>query len=119
MEIPPRWEPTLAKVRATLAPLGEVEEFLSWGHPVWKVGRGTSARMFATFGVEEQRASVTFLADLDERDALLDDPQGRFEVPKYVGHRGWRTFVFSDPNAIDWALVTRLLTTSARLVRRR
>jgi hypothetical protein len=103
-------DPFLGDLRSISLALPETAEVEAWGRPTFRAGR----KIFAVFsGNSEDRYSVIFKPDADERPALVGD--ARFYVPPYFGPGGWLALDFSAA-PVDWAEVAELVETSYRQV---
>lgn len=103
-------DPFLRDLRSICLALPETAEVEAWGRPTFRAGK----KLFAVFtGSSEDRYSVVFKPDADERPALVDDP--RFYVPPYFGPSGWLALDFTAA-PVDWAEVAELIETSYRQV---
>lgn len=102
-------DPYLAEVRKICLALPETTETEAWGRPTFRAGK-----MFAIFtGSLEDRLSLLFKPEPDERPALVDDP--RFYVPPYLGPGGWLGLDLAHA-PIDWDEVAELVEGSYRQV---
>jgi hypothetical protein len=102
-------DPYLAELREVCFSFPEVTEVEAWGRPTWR-----APKIFAlSAGSEEQRYSVIFKPEGDEREALVQDP--RFSVPPYWGPGGWLSLDLTAA-PVDWTEVTELLEGSYRQV---
>ena len=103
-------DPFLAEVREVCLALPETVEVEAWGRPTYRAGK----KIFAVFtGSSEQRYSLIFKPDDDERPALLEDE--RFFSPPYFGPGGWLALDFTVAE-VDWDEVRELVETSYRRV---
>jgi predicted DNA-binding protein (MmcQ/YjbR family) len=103
-------DPFLAELRAVCLGLPETAEVEAWGRPTFRAGK----KMFAVFtGSEEDRYSVIFKPEPDERPALVGDP--RVYVPPYFGPGGWLALDFTAA-PVDWEEVAELMEASYRQV---
>jgi hypothetical protein len=103
-------DPFLGELRSICLALPETVEVEAWGRPTFRAGK----KIFAVFsGSSEDRYSVIFKPDADERPALAGD--ARFYVPPYFGPGGWLALDLSAA-AVDWAEVAELVETSYRQV---
>ena len=103
-------DPFLSELRSICLELPEAAEVEAWGRPTFRAGK----KIFAVFtGSTEDRSSVIFKPDADERPALVNDP--RFYVPPYFGPGGWLALDFTVA-PVDWAEVGELVETSYRQV---
>jgi hypothetical protein len=103
-------DPFLGDLRSICLALPETAEVEAWGRPTFRAGK----KIFAVFtGSSEDRHSVVFKPDSDERPALVGDP--RFYVPPYFGPGGWLALDFLVA-PVDWAEVAELMETSYRQV---
>lgn len=109
-------DPHLAKLRRiTLAMPGAAEK-ISHGHPAFYTKKvfayfGGSVRNARTGEWTRHERSLVFLADADERPALIEDE--RFYVPAYLGPSGW--FGIDLHRRTDWNEVGELVESSYRL----
>jgi predicted DNA-binding protein (MmcQ/YjbR family) len=78
-----RGRAVLSVMRRVCLELPETSEGSQFGHPVWKVG----ARSFALVRYEGATPTVCVWVGAAEQSLLTTDP--RFQVPPYIGHRGW------------------------------
>jgi hypothetical protein len=103
-------DPFLGDLRSICLALPETAEVEAWGRPTFRAGK----KIFAVFtGSSEDRYSVIFKPDTDERPALVGDH--RFYVPPYFGPGGWLALDFTVA-PVDWAEVAELIETSYRQV---
>lgn len=103
-------DPFLTELRSICLGLPESAEIEAWGRPTFRAGK----KLFAVFsGGHEDRYSVVFKPEPDERPALLDDP--RFYVPPYFGPSGWLGLDFGVA-PVDWDEVAELMESSYRQV---
>jgi predicted DNA-binding protein (MmcQ/YjbR family) len=103
-------DPFLTDLRRVCLALPETSEVEAWGRPTFRAGK----KIFAVFtGFEEDRYSVIFKPDADERPALLGDD--RFYSPPYFGPGGWLALDLSAA-PVDWSEVAELVETSYRQV---
>lgn len=103
-------DPFLSEVRELCLRLPEACEVEAWGRPTFRAGK----KIFAVFtGSEEERYTLIFKPEDDERPALLDDD--RFHVPPYFGPSGWLGLDLTAA-PVDWQEVTELVETSYRQV---
>jgi len=103
-------DPYLTELRRICLALPECSEVEAWGRPTFRAGK----KIFAVFtGSEEERYTVIFKPDVDERPALVGDD--RFHVPPYFGPSGWLGLDFTAA-PVDWDEVTELVETSYRQV---
>ena len=100
----------LADVRRVCLALPESVEVEAWGRPTFRAGK----KIFAMFtGSEDDRHTVIFKPDVDERPALLGDE--RFYSPPYWGPSGWLGLDLTA-GPVDWDEVAELVETSYRQV---
>ena len=100
-------DPYLDDVRRVCLALPEATEVEAWGRPTFRAGK-----IFAMFtGSEEERYSLIFKPDSDERAALVEDE--RFSVPPYWGPSGWLSLDLTAA-PVDWDEVDELVETSYR-----
>lgn len=103
-------DPFLAELRGVCLALPETVEVEAWGRPTFRAGK----KIFAVFtGSEEERYSLIFKPDVDERPALIEER--RFSVPPYFGPGGWLALDFTAA-PVDWDEVRELVETSYRQV---
>jgi predicted DNA-binding protein (MmcQ/YjbR family) len=103
-------DPYLAELREICLALPESAEIEAWGRPTFRAGK----KMFAVFtGLVEERFSLVFKPEADERPALVSDE--RFYVPKYYGPSGWLALDFTAA-PVAWDEVTELVEGSYRQV---
>ncbi len=103
-------DPHLADLRRVALGFPESTEVEAWGRPTFRAGK----KIFAVFtGINDERYSVVFRPEPDERPALLDDE--RFYVPAYWGPSGWLALDFTAA-PVDWQEVAELLDNSYRQV---
>lgn len=104
-------DPFLKELRSICLSLPETVEVEAWGRPTFRAGK----KLFAVFtgSQAEDRYSVVFKPEPDERPALLADE--RFHVPPYFGPSGWLGL---DLGAVpvDWDEVAELMESSYRQV---
>jgi predicted DNA-binding protein (MmcQ/YjbR family) len=102
-------DPFLSELRTICLRLPEATEVEAWGRPTFR-----APKMFAVFtGSSEDRYSVNFKPDADERPALVQD--ARFFVPPYLGPGGWLALDLSVAK-VDWDEVAELMEASYRQV---
>jgi predicted DNA-binding protein (MmcQ/YjbR family) len=103
-------DPYLADLRRVCLALPETVEVEAWGRPTFRAGK----KIFAVFtGSEEDRYTVIFKPDAEERPALLGDD--RFYSPPYWGPSGWLGLDLTA-GPVDWDEVAELVETSYRHV---
>lgn len=85
----------------------EATEREAWGHPTFRV----RDKIFATFGVDDDRAQVTMKAAPGEQESLLAEGEPFFS-PKYVGSKGWIGIHVDDET--NWHEVAELVADSYR-----
>ena len=103
-------DPLLAELRSICLALPETAEVEAWGRPTFRA----SKKIFALFTERvEERASVVFKPEPEERPALLGDD--RFYIPPYFGPAGWVGLDLSTAT-VDWNEVAELMDTSYRQV---
>jgi predicted DNA-binding protein (MmcQ/YjbR family) len=103
-------DPHLADLRRVCLVLPETVEVEAWGRPTFRAGK----KIFALFtGSEDQRYTVIFKPDAEERPALLGDD--RFSSPPYWGPGGWLGLDLTAA-PVDWDEVAELVETSYRQV---
>ena len=102
-------DPYLTELREICLAFPEAAEVEAWGRPTFRAGK-----MFAIFtGMANDRPSLVFKPDADERPALLDDD--RFYVPPYYGPSGWLGLNFTAA-PVDWDEVAELVDGSYRQI---
>jgi hypothetical protein len=102
-------DPLLVALRPVALSFPEAVEKESWGRPTFRAGK-----IFATYGVTEDCPHLlVFKPDVDEREALLQDP--RVVVPPYFGPGGWLGLDLAAAPP-DWDEVRELLDASYRQV---
>jgi predicted DNA-binding protein (MmcQ/YjbR family) len=103
-------DPHLTDLRRVCLALPETAEVEAWGRPTFRAGK----KIFAVFtGSEEDRYTVIFKPDAEERPALLGDD--RFYSPPYWGPGGWLGLDLTA-GPVDWDEVAELVETSYRHV---
>lgn len=103
-------DPFLTQLRRACLDLPESTEVEAWGRPTFRAGK----KIFAVFtGSEEERYSVIFKPEADERPALLADE--RCYVPPYFGPGGWLALDFTAA-PVEWDEVAELIEGSYRQV---
>ena len=103
-------DPFLGELRAICLRLPESAEVEAWGRPTFRAGK----KIFSVFtGSTEDRFSVIFKPEADERPALVGDE--RFYIPPYFGPGGWLALDFTVA-PVDWDEVAELMETSYRHV---
>jgi hypothetical protein len=103
-------DPYLRELRRACLAFPETVEVEAWGRPTFRAAK----KMFAVFtGSEDDRHSVVFKPEPDERDALVADE--RFFVPPYFGPSGWLALDFTAAS-VDWQEVAELMESSYRQV---
>lgn len=96
----------LEQLRALCLALPAASEALSFGTPVWRVGKKTFANLYAY----HQRIRVSVWVGMEMQAMLAADP--RFEIPAYMGHNGW---IAVDPTEMaDWGEICALVEQSYR-----
>lgn len=96
----------LAQLRTLCLALPDASEALSFGTPVWRVGKKTFANLYAY----NQRLRIAVWVGAELQAMLTADP--RFEIPAYMGHNGW---IAIDPTVtLDWNEVSALVEQSYR-----
>jgi predicted DNA-binding protein (MmcQ/YjbR family) len=102
-------DPFLGDVRRICLALPEATETEAWGRPTFRAGK-----MFAIFtGSLEERVSLLFKPEPDERPALIEDD--RFYLPPYLGPGGWLGLDFNRA-PVDWEEVGELVEGSYRQI---
>jgi predicted DNA-binding protein (MmcQ/YjbR family) len=71
------------RLRAICLALPEADETLSFGSPVWRVGK----RSFAMLYDYGKGLTISFWVGIERQGPLEMDP--RFRIPAYMGHNGW------------------------------
>lgn len=107
-------DPFLQRVRRLAATFPDKAEKISHGRPAFY-----TKKVFAYYGGSlknegvwiEHAQSLVFLADPDERPALLGD--ARIYVPAYLGPSGWLGIDVDEGS--DWTEISELLEVSYRL----
>lgn len=104
-------DPFLTELRSICLRLPESAEVEAWGRPTFRAGK----KLFAVFtgSQDEDRYSVVFKPEPDERPALLADQ--RFYVPPYFGPSGWLGLDLGAAR-VDWDEVAELMESSYRQV---
>jgi predicted DNA-binding protein (MmcQ/YjbR family) len=102
-------DPVHVKIREICLELPDTKETMTWGCPHFRVGE----KIFAGYGAEKGKASISFKLEMDHADALvMNDP--RFTRAPYVGQHGW---VSMDATRIkDWNEIRSLVFESYRLI---
>jgi predicted DNA-binding protein (MmcQ/YjbR family) len=100
-------DPVLARLRKICFALPGAEEFVSFGHPGWRVG----GESFAFYEEYKGERCIVFRAELPAQQALVKSP--RFFVAPYIGKRGWTSLRCSTQ--LDWKEITDLVRRSRRL----
>lgn len=100
-------DPVLARLRKICLSLPGAEEFVSFGHPGWRVdGEG-----FAFYEEYKGERCIVFEAELPDQQALVKSP--RFFVAPYIGKKGWTSLRCST--RLDWKEIADLVKRSRRL----
>jgi predicted DNA-binding protein (MmcQ/YjbR family) len=73
----------LARMRKLCLALPQTGEGVSFGSPVWRVGKKTFAQLY-DYG---KGLTVSFWVGIERQGPLEMDP--RFSIPPYLGHNGW------------------------------
>jgi predicted DNA-binding protein (MmcQ/YjbR family) len=100
------WLHLLTPLREICLALPEANETINFGHPWFRAGK----KVFAIFGLGDDRPGVSFRADPMARELLLDD--ARFVPTPYMHHNGWLTLRLEA--AVDWDEVEELVVDSYR-----
>lgn len=103
----PHAQEALARLRAMCAELPETSEGQQFGTPAFKAGKKTFLVVYRT---RRMRLRLEFWVGPELQATLTDDP--RFEVPRYIGHRGWIDLDVEE--RIDWQEVRELVLGSYR-----
>jgi predicted DNA-binding protein (MmcQ/YjbR family) len=87
MKAPPALK-MLARMRKLCLALPETDEAVSFGSPVWRVGKKTFAQLY-DYGksAHGKGLTVSFWVGIERQGPLEMDP--RFSIPPYLGHKGW------------------------------
>jgi predicted DNA-binding protein (MmcQ/YjbR family) len=101
-------DPVLARLRRICLALPGFEEFVSFGHPGWRVGQ----KSFAFYEEYKGERCVVFKAELPAQQALVKSP--RFFVAPYIGKHGWVSLLCST--RLDWKEIGDLVRESRSLV---
>jgi len=101
-------EATLKRLRSFCLALPEVNEVISFGHPVWKAGKKNFCELLTWKG----RLQVAFKTDMLQQELLAKDP--RFVIPPYIGHRGW--LYLDVEEKLNWREIENHVTASYRSV---
>lgn len=104
----PAVDPILGKLRAICRALPGAEEYASFGHPGWRVGK----KGFAFHEAYRGELCIVFKASLPTQQALVASP--RFFVAPYTGKHGWTSLRCST--RLDWGEIADLVAESHRLV---
>ena len=105
--VPASDPPVLEQLRELCTRLPESQELETWGHPTFRV----RDKIFATFGVGEEGASISCKQTKVDQAALINDP--RFSIAKYVGRYGWISIAADE---CPWPMIEDLVLQSYRLV---
>lgn len=81
----------LARLRKICLALPETDEGVSFGNPVWRVGK----KSFAQLQDYGDGLKVQVWVGIERQGPLGLDP--RFSVPSYTGHYGWMALDVSRP----------------------
>ena len=100
-------DPVLARLRRVCLAIPGAEEFVSFGHPGWRVGK----KSFAFHEVYKGETCIVFRAELPDQQALVKSP--RFFVAPYIGKKGWVSLRCSSK--LDWKEIAALVKESARV----
>jgi predicted DNA-binding protein (MmcQ/YjbR family) len=73
----------LARMRKICLALPQTDEGVSFGSPVWRVGKKTFAQLY-DYG---KGLTVSFWVGIERQGPLEMDP--RMSIPPYLGHNGW------------------------------
>lgn len=79
----PKAAKMLARLRKICIALPETDEALSFGSPVWRVGKKSFALMYD----HGDGLTISFWVGIERQGPLEMDP--RFSIPPYLGHNGW------------------------------
>lgn len=101
-------DPILEKLRKICRALPGAEEYTSFGHPGWRVGKVG----FAFYEVYQGELCIVFKAELPAQQALV--ASARFFVAPYIGKHGWTSLRGSTK--LDWGEIADLVAESRRLV---
>ncbi|MFN0006407.1 MAG: MmcQ/YjbR family DNA-binding protein [Planctomycetota bacterium] len=101
-------DPLLEKLRGICRRFPGSEEFTSFGHPGWRVGK----KGFAYYEVYKGELCIVFKAELPRQQALVKS--ARFFVAPYIGKYGWTSLRCSTK--LDWKEIADLVGKSHRLV---
>jgi hypothetical protein len=84
----PRAQKVLTLMRRICLALPETDEGVSFGSPVWRVGRKTFASL-SDYGKSGpgKGLAASFWVGIERQGPLEMDP--RFSIPPYLGHKGW------------------------------
>lgn len=107
-------DPLLTRVRELAGGYPDSDEKISHGRPAFytkKVFAYYGGSVKTEDGWTEHGQSLVFLADPDERPALLGDR--RIYVPAYLGPSGWVGIDLDEDS--DWSEVAELMDSSYRL----
>jgi predicted DNA-binding protein (MmcQ/YjbR family) len=115
----------LSRLRKICLALPGAVEFVSFGHPGWRVDQAeASAGSTRRSGRREEKASfafyeeykgercIVFKAELPVQQALVKSP--RFFVAPYIGKKGWVSLRCTTE--LDWGEIADLVRESCRLV---
>lgn len=96
------------RLRNICLALPEAEEYVSFGHPGWRVrGKG-----FAYYEEYKGELCIVFKAELPAQQAFVKSP--RFFVAPYTGRYGWTSLRCATK--LDWGEIGDLVRTSFQLV---
>lgn len=101
-------DPILEKLRKICGKLDGAEEYASFGHPGWRVGK----KGFLYYEVYKGELCIVFKAELPMQQALVKSP--RFFVAPYIGKHGWTSLRCGT--LLDWKEIADLVAGSYRLV---
>lgn len=101
-------DPILERLRRLCIALPGAEEFTSFGHPGWRVGK----KGFAYYEVYKGEPCIVFKAELPAQQALIASP--RFFVAPYIGKHGWTSL--RSATKLDWGEIADLVAESHRFV---
>ena len=103
----PHAQEKLVRLRALCAELPETVEATQFGAPAFKAGKRT---FLVAYRTRRLRFRLEFWVGAELQATLTDDP--RFEVPRYIGHRGWIDLDIEEH--VNWQEVRELVLGSYR-----
>ncbi len=103
----------LARLRAICLALPDATEKRAWGDPTWRIRDKIFAMQKGNHAGGSP--SVWVKAPEGEQAELVAANPDVYFVPPYVGQHGWIGLVLDDHEP-DWAVVTRHIEASYRLV---